>query len=125
MSNVYAIKANNGGFLAVQGETHWLEDTPKGWALFTTEDGARRVAEDHHSACGGFEITDTSTEQDRKTTLFREAPIGTVFTWPDDVDLFGGKWRKSDEWTCYPASLPVDRIDQALYPDIDTPILTK
>jgi len=63
----YAIKTKN-GYLAVQGDTHWFEEGPIGWALFTSEDGARDIAEYHHSAIGtkpdeGYEIVPVKTEQ--------------------------------------------------------------
>jgi hypothetical protein len=52
----YAIKANNGGYLATQGNEAWLQDEPNGWALFAKEEDARNVAEPHHSFTGGFQI---------------------------------------------------------------------
>lgn len=51
MSTNYAIKTAK-GYLATQGNTHWFQDDPTGWALFTTEEAARDVAEPHHSAIG-------------------------------------------------------------------------
>lgn len=49
----YAVHACNGiGFLATQGREMWFQDTPDGWALFSTEEGARDQLERHHSALG-------------------------------------------------------------------------
>ena len=52
---MFAIKCQS-GFLAVQGKEYWFEDKPVGWALFTSPNAARDVAEPHHSATGGFTI---------------------------------------------------------------------
>ena len=49
--NTYAIKTNK-GYLAMQGRAHWFEIEPVGWALYSTEEGARDTAESHHSAIG-------------------------------------------------------------------------
>lgn len=56
----YAIKTAN-GYLAVQGNQHWFQEEPTGWALFSTKRDARNVAALHHSAFGtapdeGYEI---------------------------------------------------------------------
>lgn len=47
----YAVKGKQ-GYLAVQGDSHWFEENPVGWALFSSEDDARGVLEAHHSALG-------------------------------------------------------------------------
>ena len=47
----YAIKTTK-GYLATQGNEHWFQDEPKGWALFTSAEHARDVGEAHHSAIG-------------------------------------------------------------------------
>ena len=47
----YAIKTRS-GYLATQGSEHWFQDSPNGWAAFTSEEFARDVAEAHHSAIG-------------------------------------------------------------------------
>lgn len=48
---MFAVKTIH-GYLAVQGNEYWFEDKPVGWALFTTEENARDVAEPHHSVIG-------------------------------------------------------------------------
>ncbi len=47
----YAIKTNK-GYLAVQGNEHWFQDDPNGWALYSEEEDAIGIGEAHHSAIG-------------------------------------------------------------------------
>lgn len=47
----YAVKCSQ-GFFAEQGGEYWFEDSPVGWALFCTEEGARNALERNHSALG-------------------------------------------------------------------------
>ena len=51
MKTNYAIKTAK-GYLAEQGNTYWFQEKPTGWAMFSTEEHARDVAEPHHSAIG-------------------------------------------------------------------------
>lgn len=48
---VYAIQTAN-GYVAQQGNTHWFQDAPTGWAVYGSEGHARDVAESLHSAIG-------------------------------------------------------------------------
>lgn len=47
----YAIKTTK-GYLAIQGNTHWFENEPIGWALLSTRKHAMDMLESHHSAIG-------------------------------------------------------------------------
>jgi hypothetical protein len=60
----YAIKTTK-GYLATQGNRHWFESAPVGWALFCEREHAAAIAEAHHSAIGtrpdeGYTIEETT-----------------------------------------------------------------
>jgi histidine ammonia-lyase len=79
----YAIKTAQ-GYLAVQGNTYWFEDKPVGWAIYSTEQHAREVAESNQCAYGvndgyGFKIerigSDFASEQFHRS-MVRDRAMG-------------------------------------------------
>ena len=45
----YAVKTAK-GYFATQGNTYWFQETPEGWALYSSEEHARETLERNHSA---------------------------------------------------------------------------